>query len=334
MRSLLLPPSATEGSLLFRRIMVDNCETVLYCETLEIRRSVLCIICLSTYCNPATLPCSHTFCRHCILEASRVRLKCPICSADFTKRSLVSETHFSRVVADVVGLVNSLTSKLRYSISIDALDGFYREQQRITVPRNTSVVSEEPAQGLIQLTPLLTAQSNIAGEVNRDGIISGRREISNVPDLNFEYCTVDEESLLNRKYSTGVVLAKETIQVLNEHNHEKMEYAETSSSRSGNETYCDNLNERIYAETIDFIGCEEVTKACVYEFPIHLPCSNLQQKEDDTMTCMSSVVDTKDRDAKDVEVETPAHAVFLPGDLVTVIARMWPGNSALHPSHT
>lgn len=316
--------------------MVEISETDLYCETLEIRRSVLCIICLGTYCNPATLPCSHTFCRHCILEASRVRLKCPICSADFTKRSLVSETHFSRVVADVVGLVNSLTSKLRYSISIDSLDGFYRERQRIAVPRNTPVVAEQPTQGPIQLTPLSTNQSNIAGEVNRDGIISGKREISNVPELDFEYCTVDEESLLNRKYSTGIVLAKETTEVLNEQNHENMEYVETSSLRSGDETYCDNLNERIYAETIDFIGCKEVSKACVYEFPIHLPSSNLQQKEDDTVTCVSSIVDMKDRDAKDVEVEVvnPAHAVFLPGDLVTVIARMWPGDSALHPSHT
>ena len=303
--------------------MVESGESDLYCETLEIRRSVLCIICLGTYCNPATLPCSHTFCRHCILEASRIRLKCPICSADFTKRSLVSETHFSRVVADVVGLVNSLTSKLRYSISIDALDGYYRDRQRIPITRDTPVSSRQSDQGLAQILPLSTTLSYSAGGVNRD--VSDRCEISNSPESDFEYCKVDEEALLNRKYASSIVQVKETTSVLDEQNNKKMECRETSSSRLGNETNCNRFNERIYAETVDFIDSKEVFTACVYEIPINLPSNDLQQKQDDIITSGGPIVQRKDCSDQDVEVEVTAQDLFRPGDIVTVIARMWPG---------
>jgi RING-type zinc-finger len=303
--------------------MVENGESDLYCETLEIRRSVLCIICLGTYCNPATLPCSHTFCRHCILEASRVRLKCPICSADFTKRSLVSETHFSRVVADVVGLVNSLTSKLRYSISIDALDGHYRDRQRIPITRDTPVTSRQSDEGLAQRTPLSTTLSYSAGGVNRD--VSDRSEILNGPESDFEYCKVDEEALLNRKYASSIVQVKETTSVSDEQNNKKMECGETSSSRLGNEVDRNRFNERIYAETVDFIDSKEVSTACVYEFPIKLPSNDLQQKQDEMITSAGPIVDMKECGDQDVEVEIKAQELFRPGDIVTVIARMWPG---------
>lgn len=302
--------------------MVENGESDLYCETLEIRRSVLCIICLGTYCNPATLPCSHTFCRHCILEASRIRLKCPICSADFTKRSLVSETHFSRVVADVVGLVTSLTSKLRYSISIDALDGFYRDRQRIPVTRITPVTSRQSDEGLAQITPLSTTISYSAGGVNLD--VSDRCEISNGPESDFECCKVDEEALLNRKYASNIVHVKETTSVLDEQNNMKMECGETSS-RLGNEIDCNRFNERIYAETVDFVGCKEVSTACVYEVHINLPSNDLQQKQDDIITRAGPIVDMEDCGDQDVEVEITAQELLRPGDIVTVIARMWPG---------
>ena len=308
--------------------MVDIGETDLYCETLEIRRSVLCIICLGTYCNPATLPCSHTFCRHCILEASRVRLKCPICSADFTKRGLVSETHFSRVVADVVGLVNSLTSKLRYSVPIDALDGNYRDRQRITTTRNTPITSDQQTLGLAQVRPLSTIQPYSAGEVNRDNI-SGRREISNSTESDLEYCKIDEEAIFNRKISSDSMPVKEIPQILDVQDHRKME---CPSSRSGYESDCNHLNERIYAETVDYIGCMEVSKACVYEFPIFSTSNNLDQKQDDIITNVGSIVDTKLCSVKDMEVEIVGREVFRPGDIVTVTARMWPGDSVLHSS--
>ena len=303
--------------------MVESGESDLYCETLEIRRSVLCIICLGTYCNPATLPCSHTFCRHCILEASRIRPKCPICSADFTKRSLVSETHFSLVVADVVGLVNSLTSKLRYSISIDALDGYYRDRQRIAIARDTPVISRQSDQGLAQITPLSTTLSYSACGVNRD--VSDRGEISNGLESDFEYCKVDEEALLNRKYASSIVQVKETTSVLDEQNNKKMECGETSSSRLGNEINCNRFNERIYAETVDFIDSKEVSTACVYEIPINLPSNDLQQKQDDIITSAGPIVDIEECGDQDVEVEIKAQDLFRPGDIVTVVARMWPG---------
>jgi RING-type zinc-finger len=303
--------------------MVENGESDLYCETLEIRRSVLCIICLGTYCNPATLPCSHTFCRHCILEASRVRLKCPICSADFTKRSLVSETHFSRVVADVVGLVNSLTSKLRYSISIDALDGYYRDRQRIPIIRDAPATSQQSDEGLAQITSLSTSQSYSAVGVNRD--VRDRCEISNGPESDFEYCKVDEEALLNRKYARSSVQVEETASLLDEQNNEKMEFGETSSSRLGNEIYCNRFNERIYAETVDFIDSKEVSTACVYEVPIKLPSNDSQRKQDVIMTSAGPIVDIEECGDQDVEVEINAQESFRPGDIVTVIARMWPG---------
>lgn len=108
---------------------VDS-EIDLYSETIEIRRSILCIICLGTYFNPVRLPCSHTFCGHCILEASRVKLRCPICSAEFSKRSINRVPNISEVIAEIDALVKSLTSDNRFSIPIEKLDEQYRERQK------------------------------------------------------------------------------------------------------------------------------------------------------------------------------------------------------------
>jgi hypothetical protein len=118
---------------------VDDGEIELYSETIEIRRSILCIICLGTYFNPVRLPCSHTFCGHCILEASRVKLRCPICSAEFSKRSINRVPNISKVIADIDALVKSLTADNRFSIPIEKLDEQYRQRQRAVRSENQSI---------------------------------------------------------------------------------------------------------------------------------------------------------------------------------------------------
>jgi hypothetical protein len=133
---------------------VDDGEIELYSETIEIRRSILCIICLGTYFNPVRLPCSHTFCGHCILEASRVKLRCPICSAEFSKRSIKSEPNISGVIADIDALVKSLTADNRFSIPIKKLDEQYRQRQRAVRSENQS----------IQLIPTPSLQPEICNQ--------------------------------------------------------------------------------------------------------------------------------------------------------------------------
>lgn len=120
---------------------VLNDEIDLYSETIEIRRSILCIICLGTYFNPVRLPCSHTFCGHCILEASRVKLRCPICSAEFSKRSINRVPNLSKVIGDIDALVKSLTADNRFSIPTEKLDEQYRERQRAVRLENQHVQS-------------------------------------------------------------------------------------------------------------------------------------------------------------------------------------------------
>ena len=133
--------------------LVDG-EIDLYSETIEIRRSILCIICLGTYFNPVRLPCSHTFCGHCILEASRVKLRCPICSAEFSKRSINRVPNISKVIADIDALVKSLTADNRFSIPIEKLDEQYRKRQR-------AVRSEDQH---IQSVPTLSLQPEICDD--------------------------------------------------------------------------------------------------------------------------------------------------------------------------
>jgi RING-type zinc-finger len=115
---------------------VDDGEIELYSETIEIRRSILCIICLGTYFNPVRLPCSHTFCGHCILEASRIKLRCPICSAEFSKRSINRVPNIAKVIEDIDALVKSLTADDRFSIPIEKLDEQYRQRQRAVRSEN------------------------------------------------------------------------------------------------------------------------------------------------------------------------------------------------------
>lgn len=42
-----------------------------------------CVLCLKLFYEPATLPCGHTFCRHCIKQATTFNNKCPLCRTIF-----------------------------------------------------------------------------------------------------------------------------------------------------------------------------------------------------------------------------------------------------------
>ena len=52
------------------------------------------------------------------------------------------------------------------------------------------------------------------------------------------------------------------------------------------------------------------------------------------ITIVDSVVDMKDCGDKAMESEITPQEVFRPGDIVTVTARMWPGNVFLRTSQT
>lgn len=108
---------------------LEDDEGQLFEEALELRRSILCIICLEVYCDPVILPCSHTFCRNCIEESSRRRPRCPICSSDFLKRSIITGTHIFKVVEKISSLIDSLTNVVRYSVPLQTLDERLRTQR-------------------------------------------------------------------------------------------------------------------------------------------------------------------------------------------------------------
>lgn len=116
----------------------------LYQEALELRRSILCIICLEVYCDPVILPCRHTFCRHCITD-SRIKLKCPICSSTFAKRGIIPGTHIRKVVDNITLLVDSLTNTMRYSLPLHILDEQYQVRASHSVfSRTVSTFKPEP----------------------------------------------------------------------------------------------------------------------------------------------------------------------------------------------
>ena len=124
-------------------------EDNLYQEALELRRSILCIICLEVYCDPVILPCRHTFCRHCITD-SRIKLKCPICSSIFSKRGIISGTHITEVVDSISLLVDSLTNALRYSSPLHIFDAQYRARTSHSVFNGTrSNFNPEPRLSLV-----------------------------------------------------------------------------------------------------------------------------------------------------------------------------------------
>lgn len=101
----------------------------IYSEALELRRSILCIICLENYSDPVVLPCSHTFCRPCILEAFNSKKKCPLCSAETSKRCLQSSTFIQPVVKAISELTDSLTTHGRYSIQDSVLKTTWKKDQ-------------------------------------------------------------------------------------------------------------------------------------------------------------------------------------------------------------
>lgn len=48
-----------------------------------IKNEFECILCSKLYYEPATLPCGHTFCRHCISQSTIFNNKCPACRTIF-----------------------------------------------------------------------------------------------------------------------------------------------------------------------------------------------------------------------------------------------------------
>lgn len=68
------------------------------------RDDVLCPICLEIYCEPVTLPCTHTFCKVCFLESvDKATLCCPLCRKRISvwarqhSKSLVNEGLWTRI---------------------------------------------------------------------------------------------------------------------------------------------------------------------------------------------------------------------------------------------
>lgn len=121
-----------------------NDEISIYSEAIELRRSILCIICLEPYLDPVVLPCSHAFCRQCILEAFNSKKKCPVCSAETSKRSLQSSTFIQPVVKLVSDLIDSLTKDGRYSIQGSILEKHYKKHQG-------AINSKPPAQPSLEI---------------------------------------------------------------------------------------------------------------------------------------------------------------------------------------
>ncbi len=60
-----------------------------FSEFAELKRTVICAICLSVIDDPAGLPCQHTFCMDCIMNALKHKESCPICSAKTLRRKII-----------------------------------------------------------------------------------------------------------------------------------------------------------------------------------------------------------------------------------------------------
>lgn len=67
-----------------------------------VKETLLCPVCLEVVKNPVSLPCSHTFCQHCILQVKESSTKCPYCRKEY---SVELELHVNTFLA---GLVDSL----------------------------------------------------------------------------------------------------------------------------------------------------------------------------------------------------------------------------------
>lgn len=67
---------------------VSSLEAAIHNFTLQIQ----CGICLNVYAHPVSLPCSHYFCKACILEALKIKSTCPICKKHASRRSLRSDS--------------------------------------------------------------------------------------------------------------------------------------------------------------------------------------------------------------------------------------------------
>jgi Lon protease-like protein len=49
----------------------------------DIENEFECVLCLKLFYEPATLPCGHTFCRHCVGQSTLFNNKCPLCRTVF-----------------------------------------------------------------------------------------------------------------------------------------------------------------------------------------------------------------------------------------------------------
>ena len=300
----------------------------LYGETLEIRRSVLCIICLEVYCKPVSLPCSHSFCKDCILEASKVKLKCPICSAEFTKRSITPLNHLNPLVSDVAALVKSLTGGQRYSLSLDDMDKQYKEYQR-------ALTSGHLRNHIRLLPPSVTERVNLSAQ---DDVMHSVIHHDYIPDERNTSFPVGIENLPSPfvplpgedHYGESVT----SLHMPQLPRNEQTVHSVLVGHESRNEDIVESKAETLLNEMPSTSTASTMPAAC--EVPINITATtegDIGEVSHPVKTAVKKDVAPDDVLALDESIHllsnlTKESITFRPGEVVEVSPRMWSGDAS------
>ena len=277
----------------------DHSEIELYEETLELRRSILCIICLEVYNDPVVLPCSHTFCRPCILEASRTKSKCPVCAADFLKRSIRSGIHIGKAVNVISALIDSLTNKARYSVDRSVLDDQCRVRRQTKIQHNRNTITEPsfPSKVPMECSSSSSSSSSSSQLQQSQQIVSSQEKSENLDK------------------------GERTIQTDNNNISESLEKSQSILDHCGSSQSPDSIIE---------------DKGAVTHVEYHKQSShNSNDKKIETECKSVEGVECKNDEIEKAEIRTipeqplPIESLqkvlYRPGEVVQVLTRSWPG---------
>ena len=274
-------------------------EIDLFKETIELRRSVLCIICLEVYSDPVVLRCSHTFCRPCITEASHTKKKCPVCSAEYSKRSIISGTHISKAVAEVVALIDSLLQEGRYTVSLDYLENYCSVQQSAlrNVSRNTSSAAPH-------------SHPRISGQGQG---LSGDIAVRSATLSTSTACTKSYHSQHIKESAIAVIHTQQSLKQQSSSSGDRInqhalrsceEQASSSSSDSGGSSSSSNSN-----------SSSSSSSSSSSKSSSSYNCSAALSLQE-VSTCLESPMG---------DLRPSECAIFRPGGIVQVLPRTWPG---------
>ncbi len=100
-------------------------------EFRELRRVIICPICLNNFNCPVTLLCAHTFCQCCIQSAMDVKQSCPICSTTILNKKKII---YDKLASDILTKIGELVKLLEPENYNKVVNNTHQYQPRSPVP--------------------------------------------------------------------------------------------------------------------------------------------------------------------------------------------------------